>query len=136
MAELTTDSEKATQSIKPFEIAARSDGAGRNILATALIVLVVAVCLFFVWEMSSSLRIIFAGILFTSFLDAFARAFGSIIFVERVWRLTMVILILTVPLVLGIIWGAGKISDQARVLLRVMDAQDPYLATTLAVHWS
>lgn len=43
--------------------------------------------------------------------------------VDRVWRLTLVVMILTMLVVLGIIWGAGKIPDQARVLMRVMDAQ-------------
>jgi hypothetical protein len=43
--------------------------------------------------------------------------------VDRVWRLTLVVMSLTMLIVLGIIWGAGKIPDQARVLMRVMDAQ-------------
>jgi predicted PurR-regulated permease PerM len=83
----------------------------------------VIVCLFLVWETSSSLLVIFAGILFASFLDACARALGSVLPVDRVWRLTLVVLILTVLIVLGIIWGAGKIPEQARLLIRVMDSQ-------------
>ena len=78
MAKLTTDLEKPAQSIKPREIAARSEGAARNALATALIVLGVIVCLFLVWETSANLLVIFAGILFASFLDACARALGPV----------------------------------------------------------
>lgn len=123
MAELATDSKKANQDIKSREIGAGSEGAAGNILATALIVLSVAVGLLLVWQTSSSLLVIFAGILFASFLDACARALGSVIPVDRVWRLTLVVLILTMLIVLGIIWGAGKIPDQARVVIRVMDTQ-------------
>jgi predicted PurR-regulated permease PerM len=123
MAELVTDPEKATQGIKPREIGAGSEGAARTHLATALIVLSVAVGLLLVWQTSSSLLVIFAGILFASFLDACARALGSVMPVGRVWRLTLVVIILTMLIVLGIIWGAGKIPDQARILIRVMDAQ-------------
>jgi predicted PurR-regulated permease PerM len=86
-------------------------------------VLGVVVGLLLVWQTSSSLLVIFAGILFASFLDACARALGSVMPVDRVWRLTLVVLILTMLIVLGIIWGAGKIPDQARILIRVMDTQ-------------
>ena len=51
------------------------EGAGRRFtLASALIVLGVAFGSFLVWRTSSSLLIIFAGILFASFLDACTRA--------------------------------------------------------------
>ncbi len=123
MSELATGTEKATQGIRPREIGAGSEAAARHFLATALIVLSVAVGLLLVWRTSSSLLVIFAGILFASFLDACARALGSVMPVGRVWRLTLVVIILTILIVLGIIWGAGKIPDQARVLIRVMDAQ-------------
>jgi predicted PurR-regulated permease PerM len=123
MAELATGPEKAAQGNRPREINARSEGAPRNALATALIVLGVAIGLLLVWQTSSSLLVIFAGILFASFLDACARALGSVIPVGRVWRLTLVVIILTMLIGLGIVWGAGKIPDQARVLIRVMDAQ-------------
>ena len=123
MTELATDSKKASQSITPREVDAGSEGAARNTLATALIVLSVAVGLLLVWKTSSSLLVIFAGMLFASFLDACARALGSLMPVDRVWRLALVVIILTILIGLGIVWGAGKIPDQARVLIRVMDTQ-------------
>jgi len=132
MAELATDPKKASQSIEPREIGAGSEGAARNILATTLIVLGVVVGLLLAWQTSSSLLVIFAGILFASFLDACARALGSVMPVGRVWRLTLVVIILTMLIVLGIVWGAGKIPDQARVLIRVMDAQLDVLQQRLA----
>ena len=100
------------------------EGAGRRFtLASALIVLGVALGIFLVWRTSSSLLIIFAGILFASFLDACTRALGSVVPLGRAWRLTLVILSLTALIVLGAMWGIGKIPEQARLLIRVMDAQ-------------
>jgi len=124
--------EKPTQDVKRLEVAAGPKGAPRSALATALILLGVAVGLFLVWETSSSLLIIFAGVLFASFLDACARALGSFIPVNRAWRLTMVVLILTALMVLGIIWGAGKIPEQARFLMRIMDTQIDVLQQRLS----
>jgi predicted PurR-regulated permease PerM len=102
----------------PAEVAGR-----RFTLAGALIVLSVALGILLVWRTSSSLLIIFAGILFASFLDACTRAVGAIVPVGRAWRLTLVVLILTALVVLGAVWGIGKVPEQARLLIRVMDAQ-------------
>jgi predicted PurR-regulated permease PerM len=102
-------------------------------LAAALIVLSSALGILVVWRTSSSLLIIFAGILFASFLDACARALGLIIPIGRPWRLTLVILILTGLLVLGAIWGVGKIPEQGSLLIRVMDAQLDILQQRLLV---
>src|SRR5262245_65686471 len=115
MADLPADINKSPQET------AESSSTPRSLLATALILLGVAVGLFLIWETSSSLLIIFAGILFATFLDACARALGSLIPVNRVWRLTIVTLILTVLMILGIVWGATKVPEQARILIRVMD---------------
>jgi predicted PurR-regulated permease PerM len=123
MADLATDPKAPAQGIKPREIGVGAKGAARNALATALIVLSVAVGLFLVWQTSSSLLVIFAGILFASFLDACARSLGSVMPIGRVWRLTLVVIVLTLLIVLGIVWGAGKLPEQARILIRVMDAQ-------------
>jgi predicted PurR-regulated permease PerM len=94
-----------------------------NNLAIGLILFGAAVGLFLVWQMASSLLVIFAGVLFASFLDACARALNPIIPLSRAWRLTLVILILTALVALGIVWGAGKLPEQMRFLVRVMDAQ-------------
>src|SRR5215475_10683850 len=128
------DLEKTAQDNKRVEIATTAAGAPRSTLATALILLGIAVGLFLVWETSSSLLIIFAGVLFASFLDACARALGSFIPVNRMWRLTMVVLILTVLMVLGIAWGAGKVPEQARFLMRIMDAQIDILQQRLSLY--
>ncbi|RXT54093.1 AI-2E family transporter [Bradyrhizobium betae] len=95
----------------------------RGFLATGLALLVICVALFLVWQTISSLLIIFAGVLFAAFLDAAARAMAPVVRLNRVWRLTFVLLLLTAAVGLGLVWGAGKLPEQTRLLLKVMDAQ-------------
>ena len=124
MTELMSDQRGAGEDIKRREIPPGQEGAGRGFtLAAALIALSAVLGVLLVWRTSSSLLIIFAGILFASFLDACARALGPVVPASRPWRLTLVILILTALVVLGAIWGIGKIPEQASLLIRVMDAQ-------------
>jgi predicted PurR-regulated permease PerM len=90
---------------------------------TGLVLLGAAVGLFVVWQISSSLLVIFAGILLASLFDACARALERIVPISRAWRLALVILTLIALLALGLIWGTGRIPEQTRFLARVMDAQ-------------
>lgn len=105
----------------------RSPGArgsvGTFTLSEALTVLSIALGLLIVWRLSTSLLIIFAGILFASLLDASARAIRLVLPAGRTLRLSLVILILTGLLGLGAIWGVGKIPAQVALLIRVMDTQ-------------
>jgi predicted PurR-regulated permease PerM len=104
--------------------AAQLEDTGRHsILATGLTVLAACVCLFLVWQTVSSLLLIFAGILFAAFLDAAARALGPVLPLNRAWRLTLVLLLLSALLGFGLVWGAGKLPEQTRLLLKVMDTQ-------------
>ena len=95
----------------------------RDILATGLALLAAGISIFLVWQTVSSLLIIFAGVLFAAFLDAAARAIAPILPVNRAWRLTLVILLLSALLGFGMLWGAGKIPGQIHLLLQVMDTQ-------------
>jgi predicted PurR-regulated permease PerM len=95
----------------------------RFTLAEALAVLAVAIGIFVVWRTSSSLLIIFAGILLASFLDSCALALGRVVPVGRVWRLSLVIVVMAGLMVIGAIWGARKLPEQASLLIRVMDTQ-------------
>ena len=93
MGRSKTDPDRTAGNIERSEFASAAEGAGRRFtLAGALVVLSVTLGLLLVWRTSSSLLIIFAGILFASFLDACARALGPVIPVGRAWRLTLVIL--------------------------------------------
>ena len=94
-----------------------------NLLTTGLALLTVAVLLFLTWQMASSLLIVFAGVLFAALLDAAARALAPIIPLGRAWRLTLMLLLLGTILGFGLVWGAGKLPEQTRLLLQVMDSQ-------------
>ena len=124
MTKPKADPDRVAENIQRRELVSGVEAGGRRFgLAAALIVLGVALGILLMWRMSSSLLIIFAGVLFASFLDACARALGPVIPVGRAWRLTLVILILTALIVLGAVWGVGKVPEQARLLIRVTDAQ-------------
>lgn len=95
----------------------------RRFLATGLALLAISVALFLVWQTASNLLIIFAGVLFAAFLDAAARALALLIPLNRVSRLTLVLLLFTTMVGLGLVWGGGKLPEQTRILLKVMDTQ-------------
>ena len=94
-----------------------------SLLATGFAWLAAGVCVFLVWQTVSSLLIIFAGVLFAAFLDAAARILAPVLPVRRVWRLALVVVLLAACLGLGLAWGAGKLPEQTRLLLKVLDAQ-------------
>ena len=115
---------------KSREVVRREDSVERSmesrrgsLLMTGLALLAVAVLLFLTWQMASSLLIVFAGVLFAALLDAAARALAPVIPLGRTWRLTLVLLLLCAGLAFGLVWGAGKLPEQTRLLLKVMDSQ-------------
>jgi predicted PurR-regulated permease PerM len=95
----------------------------RSLLATGLTLVAACLSLFLIWQTASSLLIIFAGVLFAAFLDAGARALAPIVPLSRTSRLTLLVALLSVLSGLGLAWGAGKLPEQTRLLLKVMDAQ-------------
>lgn len=99
------------------------DARPRSMLATGLILLAAGVALFLVWQTVSSLLLIFAGVLCAAFLDASARALAPVIPLNRAWRLTLVLLLLSAIAGFGLDWGAGKLPEQTRNLIKVMDTQ-------------
>jgi predicted PurR-regulated permease PerM len=107
--------DQATESTAP-------DGR-RSMLATGLTLLATCVALFIVWQTVFSLLIVFAGVLFAAFLDAAARALGPVLPLNRTLRLTLVLLLVAAATALGIAWGAAKLPEQTRLLLKVMDNQ-------------
>jgi len=112
------------------EIAVRGDptepspfAGQRSILATGFTLLTTCVALFLVWQTVSSLLIVFAGVLFAAFLDAAARALAPVLPLNRTPRLALVLMLLSAVMGFGLLWGAGKLPEQTRLLLKVMDAQ-------------
>lgn len=120
----------ATTEERYHEVARRDEAADRpreagprSFLATGLTLLAICVALFLVWQTVSSLLIVFAGVLFAAFLDASARALAPVIPLNRAWRLTLVLLLLSGVVGFGLDWGAGKLPEQTRNLIKVMDTQ-------------
>src|SRR3954468_4646839 len=121
MSEVTTGQQQLRETAIG-EAAAAAYGP-RGFLATGLALLSICIALFLVWQTVSSLLIIFAGVLFAAFLDAAARAMAPVVRLNRIWRLTFVLLLLVAAVGLGLVWGAGKLPEQTRLLLKVMDTQ-------------
>jgi predicted PurR-regulated permease PerM len=124
MAELQTRPERLRELVPRDE---RADDAAatlpRGLLTTGLVLLAVVVGLLLLWQTAASLLVIFAGVLFAALLDAAARALALVLPVHRPWRLTLVVLLLGAGLAFGLAWGAGKLPEQTRLLLKVMDTQ-------------
>src|SRR5262245_64720147 len=95
----------------------------RSVLATGLALVATCVALVLLWQTTSSLLIVFAGVLFAAFLDAAARALAPVLPLNRTVRLTLVLLLLTALTAIGLVWGTGKLPEQTRLLLKVMDTQ-------------
>jgi predicted PurR-regulated permease PerM len=125
MSDTRTGQEKYREAVLRDDPTDHPHGAGprSSILATGLTLLAAGVCLFLVWQTVSSLLIVFAGVLFAAFLDASARALAPIVPLNRAWRLTLVLLLLSGVVGFGLDWGAGKLPEQTRLLIKVMDAQ-------------
>lgn len=98
-------------------------GGWHGFLTAGLALLATCVALFLVWQTASSLLLVFAGVLFAAFLDAVARTLATVLPLRRAWRLALVLSVLTISTGLGLVWGAGKVPEQTRLLVNVMDAQ-------------
>src|SRR5262249_8190171 len=124
MSDTRTGQERLRELVLPDEpVELSAVDRRRSMLATGLALIATCVALFLVWQTVSSLLIVFAGVLFAAFLDAAARALAPVLPLNRVWRLTLVLLLLSVLTGLGLVWGAGKLPEQTRLLLKVMDTQ-------------
>jgi predicted PurR-regulated permease PerM len=94
-----------------------------SLLATGIALLAAAICVFLVWQTVSSLLVIFAGVLFAALLDAAARALAPVLPVRRAFRLALVVVLLGACLAFGVVWGAGKLPEQTRLLMKVLETQ-------------
>jgi predicted PurR-regulated permease PerM len=94
-----------------------------GLLASGVALIATCVVLFLVWQTISSLLLIFAGVLLAAFLDAAARMLAPVVPLRRVWRLTVVLMTLGILIGLCVVWGAGKVPEQTRLLINVMDTQ-------------
>ena len=107
----------------PPKFALLERGGWRSIAVGLLVVLAVGLVLAFLWFTASSLFVVFAGVLFAAFLDACARGLRPILPIGRVWRLSIVIVVLTGITALALLRGAAKLPEQVRALIAIIDAQ-------------
>ena len=97
--------------------------AWRPVIALPLIVLAIAAGLALVWYSAPSLLLLFAGILFASFLDACTRGLGYIVPLARPLRFALVVLVVAAVAAFALAWGMVRLPGQAHALFQVMDAQ-------------
>jgi predicted PurR-regulated permease PerM len=116
-AMMNPDRQEATET--PASVAGRF----RHVLTLAIAVLVLAVGLFLIWQSSSSLFLIFAGLLFAVFLDACTRALGKVWRVSRPWRLGVVCLVLLSSVIAATSLGGYTAARQADDLFTTVEQQ-------------
>lgn len=100
-------------------------------LANGVILLVMVLGAFAIWQLSSALLLIFSGVLLASLLDACARALVPT-GLSRPWRISIVILVMVMLLALAVTWSAAKLPEQTRYLVQVIDTQLDVLEQYLA----
>jgi predicted PurR-regulated permease PerM len=103
----------------------------RVTLTNGVALLLAAAGLLILWQLSSSILLVFAGVLLASFLDACARLLVPL-GLSRQWRICVVVLALAGLLALTIMWSAGKLPEQARYLVSEIDTQLDVLEKYLA----
>lgn len=106
----------------------------RRHFALALALIGVGIGLALVWWTSSSLLVLFAGVLFAAFLDALTRALRPVLPIPRAWRLSVVIAALTFLSFWGLLRGALGLPAQVRSLIVIMEQQLAYLQQRLIAY--
>ncbi|MGH6763900.1 MAG: AI-2E family transporter [Phyllobacterium sp.] len=95
----------------------------KGVQTTILMVTAIIVGAIFLWFNTQSFLLLFAGILFASFLDTCTRELGRIIPLGRPWRLAIVVLLLTIGLVYLMLVGFAQFKTQATILYRIIETQ-------------
>ena len=79
--------------------------------------------LFLAWQTAGTLLLLFAGLLFGSFLDAVTRGLGYVLPIGRGWRLTLVCALLALAAAALVAWGGYNLVAQAEGLVEVIRDQ-------------
>ena len=124
MTKPKVEPDRTVENIQRREPSPGVEGVGRRFtLASALIVLGVALGFSLYGERLPAFSSYSQGSCLHPSSMPVRGHWGPVVPLGRAWRLTLVILTLTALIVLGAMWGIGKIPEQARLLIRVMDAQ-------------
>jgi len=101
-------------------------------LASPVVAVGIVAGLAFVWYYAPSLLLLFAGILFATLIDACVRGLAHVVPLSRSWRFGLVVLAFMSVVGLAFGWGIVRLSDQAHLLLKVMNSQLDILERHLA----
>jgi predicted PurR-regulated permease PerM len=121
----------ATKGRSPLTTGTTSTSMWSGALGPLLIILTITVGLSLAWYNASSLLLLFAGILFAAFLDACTHGLSRVLPIARIWRFAFVGLVLGIITALAITWGVGRLPEQARSMVRIMDTQIDILESSL-----
>jgi predicted PurR-regulated permease PerM len=100
-----------------------SDHFARRGFELVAIALGTATVLFLIWRASGGLFLVFAGLLFATFLDACTRGLGVIWSGARSWRLAVVCIVLAILGIGGLSFGGYTIVQQADELADTVQEQ-------------
>ena len=114
---MASDSHSSTEKQPPFLATVRER------LVVPLILSGLALVFLFIWLNVGHLLLIFTAILVASFFDTCTRWLAPILPIKRVWRLTLVLLVLATFTIPALVRGVTNLPAQARSLLRIMDGQ-------------
>lgn len=95
----------------------------RRGVAPILAVLAAGAGLFLAWQTAGTLLLLFAGLLFGSFLDAAARGLAYLLPVGRGWRLALACVLLAAAAAWLLAWGGYNLAAQADGLIGVISDQ-------------
>ena len=95
----------------------------KSVQTTILLVTAIIVGALFLWFNTPSFLLLFAGILFASFLDTCTRELGRIIPLARSWRLAIVTILLVIGLIYLMLVGFAQFKVQATLLYRIIETQ-------------
>ncbi|WP_048707670.1 AI-2E family transporter [Microvirga massiliensis] len=122
------------QTGSPTRAVALTDHFARRGFELVAIALGTAAVLFLIWRASGGLFLVFAGLLFATFLDACTRGFGLIWNGARGWRLAAVCIVLAFLGVGGLSFGGYTIVQQADELVATVQDQLQALRSELGGH--
>jgi predicted PurR-regulated permease PerM len=95
----------------------------RSSLSVVLIAFAAGAGIFLAWQAAGTLLLIFAGLLFGAFLEACTRALAPVLPIDRIWRLTIVCVLLVLATSLLLVWGGTILVQQADSIIPLIGEQ-------------
>ena len=100
-----------------------TEGSFRRGAPPLLVALAAGAGLFLAWQTAGTLLLLFAGLLFGSFLDAATRGLRRVLPIGRGWRLALVCALLAAGVAWLVAWGGYNLAAQADDLIGIIRDQ-------------